>query len=111
MPHDPLSEGALYTDFYQLTMAQLYYRMDLHDRPAQFDHFYRTNPSYGRHQAGFTINAGLGTLLEHLRAMRFGAAELDHLRAQTGRGGEPLFGEDFLAWLANEADFSRLQID
>jgi len=50
-----LSEGILMTDQYQLTMAQLYFRQGLHTMPAQFDYFYRKNPSYGSHQAGYTI--------------------------------------------------------
>src|SRR5262245_33101192 len=33
------AEGILFTDQYQLTMAQLYYRMGLHDKEVQFDHF------------------------------------------------------------------------
>ena len=42
-PLDRLTaESILYTDEYQLTMAQLYYRMGLHERQAQFDHFFVT---------------------------------------------------------------------
>ncbi len=54
-----IAEGLLFTDEYQLTMAQLYYRMGLHEREAQFDHFFRSYPDYGAHQAGYCINAGL----------------------------------------------------
>ena len=32
-------EGILFTDQYQLTMAQLYYRMGIHEQYVQFDHF------------------------------------------------------------------------
>ena len=34
------SEGLLFTDFYQLTMAHLYFRQGMHERPALFDYFY-----------------------------------------------------------------------
>ena len=46
------AEGILFTDQYQLTMAQVYYRAGLHERHVQFDHFFRSNPNYGTHQAG-----------------------------------------------------------
>ena len=51
------AEGILFTNECQLTMAQLYYRMGLHERRTQFDYFYRTNPSYDSHQAGYGVNA------------------------------------------------------
>jgi nicotinate phosphoribosyltransferase len=61
------AEGILFTDQYQLTMAQLYYRMGLHERPAQFDHFFRSNPDYGAHQAGYCVNARLEWLLDWMQ--------------------------------------------
>jgi nicotinate phosphoribosyltransferase len=91
--------GILYTDQYQLTMAQLYYRTGLHERPAQFDHFFRSTPDYGSHQAGYCINARLEWLLDWMATARFRDTDLNYLRAQTGSTGEPLFAEDFLAWL------------
>ncbi len=47
-----IAEGILYTDQYQLTMAQLYYRMGLHEKQAQFDHFFRDYPDYGTDSIG-----------------------------------------------------------
>ena len=58
------AEGILYTDQYQLTMAQVYFRTGLHEQHVQFDHIYRSNPNYGTHQAGYCINAGLEWLLD-----------------------------------------------
>ena len=57
------AEGFLFTDMYQLTMAQLYFRMGLQDTPVQFDHYFRDYPDYGIHKAGSCINAGLEWLL------------------------------------------------
>jgi nicotinate phosphoribosyltransferase len=105
-----LAEGILYTDQYQLTMAQLYFRSGLHEMPAHFDHFFRNYPDYGQHQAGYCINAGLAWLLDWMQSVRFGEAELAKMRGMIGRRGEPLFGEDFLAWLAEHGDFSRLRV-
>jgi nicotinate phosphoribosyltransferase len=95
----PTAEGILFTDQYQFTMAQLYYRMGLHETLAQFDYFFRSYPDYGAHRAGYCINAGLEWLLQWMREAHFGQAELDHLRSQKGSSGRQLFSDDFLAWL------------
>ncbi len=38
------ASGILFTDQYQLTMAQLYFKLGLHEINAQFDHFFRSTP-------------------------------------------------------------------
>ncbi len=91
----------LLTDMYQLTMAQLYYRMGLHEIPAQFDHFFRSTPDYGIHEAGFCVNAGLAPLVDWLDEAVFSEDEINYLRSQKGSTGEQLFKEDFLSWLKN----------
>lgn len=93
------TEGSLFTDQYQLTMAQLYYRMGLHEQQVQFDHFFRDYPDYGLHRAGFCINAGLEWLLDWMRDASFREEDIEYLRRQTGRSGERVFADDFLAWL------------
>lgn len=103
-----LAEGILFTDQYQLTMAQLYYRMGLHEKEAQFDHFFRTYPDYGGHMAGFCINAGLEWLLNWMDEACFRPPDIDALRSQKGRSGAPLFGEDFLNWLQRFGRFDCL---
>lgn len=106
-----LKQGILYTDFYQLTMAQVYFRMGLHERTARFEHFFRRYPNYGAHQAGFCITAGLQPLVEWMQTVRFGEQEIAALRAQQAGNGEPLFQEDFLAWLAANGDFSQITLE
>jgi nicotinate phosphoribosyltransferase len=101
----PLTRGPLFTDFYQLTMAQVYFRLGLHERPALFEHIFRSYPDYGRHQAGYCINAGLETFVQWLQSARFSDAEIDVLRAQRSRVGTPLFGDDFLHWLRHKIAF------
>jgi nicotinate phosphoribosyltransferase len=105
------AEGILFTDMYQLTMAQLYYRHSLHERNAQFDHFFRSYPDYGDHKAGYCINAGLAWLLDWMEQSRFGEEEIEYLRQQRGMTGQRLFAEDFLNWLAQNGSFSQLDID
>jgi nicotinate phosphoribosyltransferase len=104
------AEGILLTDQYQLTMAQLYYRMGLHERPAQFDHFFRNYPNYGDHQAGYCINAGLEWLLDWMDGAHFRQEDLDYLREQTGRTGRRLFADDFLNWLKREGNFEGINL-
>ncbi|MCB2155711.1 nicotinate phosphoribosyltransferase [bacterium] len=105
-----LAEGILFTDQYQLTMAQLFFRMGMHDTNVQFDHFYRKNPDYGEHQAGFCINAGLDWLLNWMRTARFRDEDIECLRAQKGRTGERVFQDDFLDWLRKEGNFEGLSM-
>lgn len=105
-----LAEGILFTDQYQLTMAQLYFRMGLHEREAQFDHFFRSYPDYGAHQAGFCVNAGLDWLIDWMQEVRFGEEELGYLRAMTSRTGQRLFADDFLEWLGANGDFSGITL-
>ncbi len=104
------AEGSLFTDQYQLTMAQLYFRLGMHERMTQFDYFFRSYPDYGNHQAGYCINAGLAWLLDWMRKTRFRAQDLDYLRGQRGRTGKPIFREDFLAWLGQNGHFNRLTL-
>jgi nicotinate phosphoribosyltransferase len=93
------AEGILFTDQYQLSMAQLYFRAGLHERTAQFDHFFRRYPDYGLHEAGYCVNAGLEWLLDWMREARFREEDLAYLRAQRDRAGGQLFGDDFLDYL------------
>lgn len=105
-----LAEGILYTDQYQLTMAQLYFRHGLHERTVLFDHFYRRNPDYGAHQAGYCINAGMAWLLDWMAEARMTQDNLALLRAQRDHTGARLFADDFLAWLQQHGDFSAITL-
>ncbi len=104
------AEGILYTDQYQLTMAQLYYRMGMHEKTAQFDHFFRTYPDYGEHKAGFAINAGLQWFIEWMQDAHFHEEEIAYLRSQKTSTGAQLFEDDFLMWLSHQDAFTNLSI-
>ena len=58
------AEGILFTDQYQLTMSQLYFRVGMHEKQVQFYHFFRRYPHYGANKAGYCINSGLEWLLD-----------------------------------------------
>ncbi len=104
------AEGILFTDQYQLTMAQLYYRMGVHEKPAQFDFFFRDYPNYGVHQAGYCIMAGLEWLTDWMRHVRFRKEDLDYLSAQRGRTGKPIFDQDFLKWLEKNGNYQAISL-
>jgi nicotinate phosphoribosyltransferase len=104
----PTAEGILFTDQYQLSMAQLYYRLGLHEKQAQFDHFFRSYPDYGLHQAGYCVNAGLEWLLDWMQAAHFGDQEIDYLRGQTSQNGKHVFADDFLNWLRKNGCFDAI---
>lgn len=102
------AEGILFTDQYQLTMAQLYFRMGLHEKHAQFDHFFRSYPDYGQHKAGYCVNAGLEWLVNWMREVRVRDEDIELLKSQTGNTGERVFEDDFLAWLQSAPPFSGI---
>ncbi|MDR0551426.1 MAG: nicotinate phosphoribosyltransferase [Spirochaetaceae bacterium] len=68
--------SALFTDFYSLTMAQGYWKMNI-GRRAVFEMFYRRNPFGG----GFSVFAGLQTLLDKLTEFHFLPEDIDYLRS------------------------------
>lgn len=83
-----LERPGLYTDLYELTMAQGYYLSGRSEERATFDYFFRDNPFDG----GYVVFAGLGELLETLESLQFHQDELEYLREQG-------FNSDFLGWL------------
>jgi len=82
--------SALFTDFYSLTMAQGFWKKGMNNR-AVFEMFYRNNPFNG----GFSVFAGLGTLLEKLRALVFTRDDIYYLK-DLG-----VFDNAFLEYLKN----------
>ena len=103
--------GPLFTDHYQLAMAQVHVREGLADRLAQFDYFYRSNPDYGSHQAGFCVATGLGPLLEWMQDVHVTDAEVDALSRFTTSTGVPVFEPAFLDWLAEHGHFRDLVLE
>ena len=67
--------AGLYTDHYELTMAQGYLKTGKKDVPACFDYFFRKNPFNG----GYVLFAGLRDLLEILAALKFDGDDCRYL--------------------------------
>ena len=105
-----ISEGILFTDQYQLMMAQLYFKMGVHEKPAQFDHYFRQYPDYGLHKAGYCINAGLEWLIDWMQNSSFGNEEIELLKLQKSAADKQLFSDDFLSWLLLDGNFSRINL-
>ena len=80
----------LFTDHYELTMAEGYFRSEKEEVIANFDYFFRRNP-FG---SGFTVFAGLQDLLEMIVEFKYDSEAIDYLHK---RG----FKSDFLEYLKN----------
>jgi nicotinate phosphoribosyltransferase len=104
------SEGILFTDQYQLVMAQLYFKLGLHEKKAQFDHFFREYPDYGSHKAGYCINAGLEWFIDWMMNSQFRKKDIELMKQHKNQRGENLFHDDFLNWLLNNGDFRNFTI-
>jgi nicotinate phosphoribosyltransferase len=105
-----ITEGMLFTDQYQLAMAQLYFRLRLHEKRVQFDHFFRNYPDYGSHKAGYCINAGLEWLIDWMHNSHITDEDIELLRSQKSMTGKPIFAEDFLGWLRLNGDFYGISL-
>lgn len=105
-----LSEGFLFTDLYQLTMAQLYFMNGMHETEVQFEYSFRNYPDYGAHQAGYCVFAGLDTFISWMAHAKINDEVIRALSQHTGRGGKRLFRDGFLQWLRSSADFARLNV-
>lgn len=68
----------LYTDFYELTMAQGYFLSGKKESQVSFDYFFRTNP----YNSGFAVFAGLFDLLELLSGFRYSDDDIRYLESQ-----------------------------
>lgn len=80
---------ASYTDLYQLTMAQVYFKTKP-DSIAVFDYYFRSNPFDG----GYTVFAGLDTILDILENFKFSESDIDYLKSHG-------FESSFLEYLKN----------
>ncbi|AII14739.1 nicotinate phosphoribosyltransferase, subgroup A [Campylobacter iguaniorum] len=80
--------SALFTDFYELTMAQGYFKENINHKVV-FDMFFRKNPFNG----GFSVLCGTQTLLDKLLDFKFSDEDIEYLRSQN------IFCNEFLDYL------------
>lgn len=88
--YDDKMNLTLLTDFYELTMANGYFKNGFKDTIGYFDMFYRTIPDAG----GFVIMCGVEQVIDYLEKLKFEDEDIEYLRT---RG----FGEEFLDYLKN----------
>jgi len=79
----------LLMDFYELTMANGYFKQNHHEQEAVFDVFFRSVPDYG----GYAIFAGLEQVVEYIKDLSFSDDEIKYLR------NKGFFDEGFLNYL------------
>lgn len=79
------------TDFYEITMANGYFRTGIVDDIAYFDLFFRKVPDGG----GYAIMAGLEQIIEYLSNLNFSEEDIEYLKSKD------LFCEEFLDYLRN----------
>ena len=79
----------LLCDFYELTMANGYFKTGMSEQICYFDVFFRTVPDGG----GFAIAAGLEQVIEYIENLRFDDEDIDFLRSKD------TFSEEFLSYL------------
>jgi nicotinate phosphoribosyltransferase len=85
----------LLTDFYQLTMAQGFWKTGFERKEAVFHLSFRHNPFGG----GYSIACGLGTAMEFLNEFHFTDEDLDYLSGIKGYDDKPIFEKEFLEYL------------
>ncbi len=82
----------LATDFYQMSMSNVYFCEGMHKDEAIFDVFIRTNPFRG----GYTVFAGLEQVIEYLQNIRFEKEDIDMLKKH-----HPELSDGYLDYLLN----------
>ena len=65
-------------DFYELTMANGYFKNGFYKRTTYFDVFFRNVPDNG----GFAIAAGLDQIIEYIKELHFSAEDIEFLRSK-----------------------------
>lgn len=76
-------------DFYEITMANGYFKSELKDQITYFDVFFRTVPDGG----GFAIAAGLEQIIDYINELKFTPTDIEYLRSRD------MFDEEFLKYL------------
>src|SRR5947209_2285183 len=76
-------------------MAFGYWKLNMHEREAVFQHVFRKEPFKGN----YSVACGLATLIEFLENWHFSDDDLNFLSTLRAPDKSPLFTEDFLNYL------------
>ncbi len=89
MQTNPNINLTMLCDFYELTMANGYFKSGMQDKITYFDLFFRKVPDEG----GFAIAAGLEQAIEYVQQLHFDEDDIAYLRSRK------MFDEGFLQYL------------
>lgn len=78
-------------DFYEITMANGYFKNGYYKKNVYFDLFFRKVPDNG----GFAIAAGLEQVIDYIKNLHFSDEDIEYLRSKK------IFDEEFLSYLKN----------
>ncbi len=76
-------------DYYQLTMANVYYESELRNKEATFDLFFRRVPDKG----SYAVFCGLENMVDYINNFKFSSSDIRYLRK------EGIFTANFLKYL------------
>ena len=88
---------ALFTDLYQITMAQGYWEHGMADTEACFHMYFRDYPFKG----GYAVACGMDQLAELVQTCTFSEQDIEYLAGLSAPGGGKLFKQGFLDYLAD----------
>lgn len=90
-----MKDFCLYTDLYEITMAQGYFLEGKAETPASFTMYFRKLPFKG----GYAIFCGSDTLLELIENYKVDDDDIEYLASIEAPGGGKLFKQEFLDYL------------
>ncbi|HEX2939209.1 MAG TPA: nicotinate phosphoribosyltransferase [Ruminiclostridium sp.] len=91
METEKRSNLSMLMDFYELTMANGYFKCGFMDKTSYFDMFFRKIPDDG----GFAIMAGLEQVVDYLNNLHFSEDDIEYLKSKN------IFCQEFLDYLRN----------
>ncbi|SRR5579883_402559 len=91
----PYTYSPLLTDFYQLTMAYGYWRLNMHEQESVFHLIFRKNPFKGN----YALSCGLGSVIDYLKNWRFQEDDLAYLATLKNQQDGNFFPAEFLDYL------------
>lgn len=86
-----MENQTMMTDLYELTMAQVYFKVGEREKEGIFDVFFRKEPL----EVGYAIMGGIDRLIEYIENLKFTKEDIKYLKTTK------LFTKEFLEYLEN----------
>lgn len=91
-----LHYSPLLTDFYQLTMAYGYWKLNIHEQESAFHFLFRKNPF----KSNYALNCGLANIVDFLKDWRFHEDDLAYIATLKNSKDKPMFPNEFVDYLS-----------